>query len=292
MNISVLQHAASEGPGEIEVWAHKRFHHVETCHLYRGDALPVWSSFDLLVVMGGEMNIYQDRDWPWLKPERELIEAALAAGKPVVGICLGSQLIADALGSRVTQNPEIELGWQPVTWTPEARAYCPEVPAESTVLHWHGDTYELPDGAIRLATSAVCGEQGYVIPGKCLAFQFHMEVDPKITADYVASQPNWPQGEYVQSSEEVLAHADNFCAANKSVLFALLDRFLREELITARLVCGQTGPHRCTGRHFRCRPAQPARCPHSAEPPRGSPMKAACSRNRFGIRAPCNRPRR
>jgi len=223
MNISVFQHAISEGPGEIESWAHKRFHHVETRHLYRGDALPLWSSFDLLVVMGGEMNIYQYRDWPWLKPERELIEAALAAGKPVIGICLGSQLIADALGSRVTQNPEIELGWQPVTWTPEARAYCPDIPAESTVLHWHGDTFELPEGATRLAASGVCAEQGYVIPGKCLGLQFHMEVDPKITADYVASQPDWPNGAYVQSPEEVLAQAEKFCPANRQVLFALLD---------------------------------------------------------------------
>jgi GMP synthase-like glutamine amidotransferase len=225
MNISVLQHAESEGPGEIEVWAHKRFHHVEVTHLYAGAPLPVWSSFDLLVVMGGEMNIYEYRDWPWLKPERELIEAALAAGKPVIGICLGAQLIADALGCRVTQNPVVELGWMPVNWTPEARDFAADLPETTTVLHWHGDTFELPGGAARLAVSEACGEQGFVIPGKCLGLQFHLEVDPKLAAAFVHSQGIWPEGPYVQLPEDVIEHAGDHHAGTRQALFALLDRF-------------------------------------------------------------------
>src|SRR5260221_3791196 len=98
MKIGVLQHAAHEGPGEIAAWAEKRGHALAVHHLYRGDPVPGLDSFDFLVVMGGEMNIYQYRDWPWLKPERELIGAALGQGKRVAGICLGAQLIADALG--------------------------------------------------------------------------------------------------------------------------------------------------------------------------------------------------
>ena len=94
--------------------------------------------------MGGEMNIYQYRDWPWLKAESAFIKSALVEGKRVVGICLGAQLIVDSLGERVVQNPHIELGWLPVTWTAEARAACPILPGSSTVLHWHGDTFSLP----------------------------------------------------------------------------------------------------------------------------------------------------
>jgi GMP synthase (glutamine-hydrolysing) len=225
MNINVLQHANHEGPGEIEAWAQKRWHQTSVTHLWRGDALPSWDSFDLLVVMGGEMNIYQYRDWPWLKPERELIEAALAAGKPVIGICLGAQLIADALGARVTQNPQVELGWQPVTFTPEARAFLPDLPETATVLHWHEDTFELPEGATRLATSAACAEQGFVIPGKCLGLQFHMEVDPKLAVQFVHSQGIWPEGPYVQLPEDVIEQAESFHAANRQILFSLLDRF-------------------------------------------------------------------
>src|ERR1700678_2122157 len=128
MKISVLQHAAYEGPGEIAAWASRQGHAQTVHHLYRGDALPRPDAFDLLVVMGGEMNIYQYRDWPWLKPESELIRSALDAGKRVVGICLGAQLIADALGARVFQNAEIELGWLSVTWTGEARSAFSSVP--------------------------------------------------------------------------------------------------------------------------------------------------------------------
>ena len=225
MKISVLQHAENEGPGEIEIWARDRGHTVVITHLYKGDTLPGWDSFDLLVVMGGEMNIYQYRDWPWLKPERELIEAALAAGKPVVGICLGAQLIADALGARVTQNDEYELGWLPITFTEEARALFAELPHEATVLHWHGDAFELPEGATRLATSLGCVEQGFVIPGKCLALQFHMEAHPTLAAEMVQGQEIWPSGRFVQTRLEVLVQAGFHHQADRQILRGLLDTF-------------------------------------------------------------------
>jgi GMP synthase (glutamine-hydrolysing) len=225
MKISVIQHADYEGPGEIAAWACERGHTLTITHIYRGDPLPFWDSFDLLVVMGGEMNVYEYRDWPWLKPEREMIEAALAAGKRVVGICLGAQLIADALGSRVTQNPEFELGWLPIAFTPEAAEFLEPLPAESTVLHWHGDTYELPTGATRLAFTPACPEQGFVIPGKCLGVQFHLETNPELASQMVQSQEHWPHGPYVQTRLEVLVQAAKHQKANRQLLHALLDAF-------------------------------------------------------------------
>jgi GMP synthase-like glutamine amidotransferase len=225
MKISVLQHAEYEGPGEIAVWAEDRGHIVTVTHLYRGDALPLWDSFDLLVVMGGEMNIYQYRNWPWLKPEREMIEAALATGKRVVGICLGAQLIADALDARVTQNPEYELGWLPLTFTPAAHTLFTHLPETATVLHWHGDTFELPEGATRLAETPGCPEQGFLIPGKCLALQFHLETDPGLTSQMVQSQEAWPSGHYVQTRLEILVQAAIHYQTNRKILHGLLDAF-------------------------------------------------------------------
>jgi len=225
VKISVLQHASFEGPGEIAAWAEKRGHPVSITHLYRGDTLPALDSFDLLVVMGGEMNIYQDRDWPWLKGERAFIAAALAQGKKAIGVCLGAQLIADALGARVVQNPEIELGWYPVTWTDAGRDIFPELPATSGVLHWHGDTFGLPPGATRLAASEVCAEQGYVVPGRALGLQFHIEVDPQLVTDYVAGQKPWPQGKWVQDGKQINAESANYCAKNLQMLHSVLDRF-------------------------------------------------------------------
>ncbi|MCE0522920.1 MAG: type 1 glutamine amidotransferase [Methylacidiphilales bacterium] len=227
MKISVLQHAAYEGPGEIAAWAALYDHPVSVHHLYRGDPLPPLDAFDLLVVMGGEMNIYQYRDWPWLKPESAFIASALARGKRAVGICLGAQFLADALGSRVFQNAEHELGWFPVDWTKEARAAFPALPAASTVLHWHGDTFGLPEGATRLAASEGCPEQGFLIPNKCLALQFHLEVDPSLVKQYVESQGVWPKGPYVQTGKTILNEADSPCETNRRLLHGLLDQFCR-----------------------------------------------------------------
>jgi GMP synthase (glutamine-hydrolysing) len=225
VKISVLQHAAYEGPGEIAAWAAFRHHATHVHHLYRGDEFPALDSFDLLVVMGGEMNIYQDRDYPWLKPERNLIHSVLQQGKKVVGICLGSQLIADALGSRVHQNAEYEIGWLPITFTDEGRDMFPELPSTTTVLHWHGDTFELPPGAIRLAASPGCPEQGFVVGKKCLGLQFHLETDPSLVRQFVEGQAHWPTGPYVQSPPTILAGASAHHEKNREILYALLDRF-------------------------------------------------------------------
>jgi GMP synthase-like glutamine amidotransferase len=227
MKISVLQHAAFEGPGEIAGWAAERGHVVAVHHLYRGDALPGPDDFDLLVVMGGEMNIYQYRDWPWLRPESAFIKKTLEQGKQVVGICLGAQLIADALGARVVQNAEVELGWLPVAWTAEAQAIFPGLPASATVLHWHGDTFGLPAGATRLAISEGCPEQGYVIAGKCLGLQFHMEVDAALAKEYVAGQGAWPSGRYVQAPKAIANDAPHFCEMNRRLLHGMLDVFVK-----------------------------------------------------------------
>jgi GMP synthase (glutamine-hydrolysing) len=225
VNIAVLQHAAFEGPGLITTWAATYNHRVSVHHLYRGDPLPAPDDFDLLVVMGGEMNIYQYRDWPWLKPESAFIASMLAQGKKAIGICLGAQLIADALGARVFQNAEHEIGWFPIMWTDEARAAFPGLPAASTVLHWHGDTFELPVGAMRLAASEGCPEQGFLIRDKCLALQFHMEVNPPLVRQFVESQGQWPAGPYAQTPKAILSEASSHCDQNRRLLHGMLDRF-------------------------------------------------------------------
>ncbi|MDB4793449.1 type 1 glutamine amidotransferase [Methylacidiphilales bacterium] len=227
MRINVLQHAAFEGPGEIGAWAASHGHAMRTHHLYRGEELPALDSFDALVVMGGEMNIYQDRDYPWLKPERKLIQTAMEQGKRVIGICLGSQLIADALGARVHQNPEYEIGWFPVTFTGEGRGTFPQLPVAATVLHWHGDTFELPAGATRLAASTGCSEQGFFIEEKCLALQFHLETDPLLVGLFVEGQGHWPSGLYAQSPKVILSEATAYHDKNREILHGLLDQFFK-----------------------------------------------------------------
>jgi GMP synthase-like glutamine amidotransferase len=126
----------------------------------------------------------------------------------------------------VTQNPVYEIGWLPVRWTSEARAAFGGMKESSSVLHWHGDTFNLPEGATRLAASDGCAEQGYVIPGRCLALQFHMEVDPALVKLYVDSQDRWPKGPYVQEPDVINAASAKHCAVNRELLHSMLDKFL------------------------------------------------------------------
>lgn len=177
MKVHWLQHVPFEGLGAMEPWFCAHGHELSCTRLYLGEPVPPDpGAFDWLVVMGGPMNIYQHRDYPWLKPEKRLIEAAIRAGKRVLGVCLGAQLIADVLGGKICQNPEREIGWFPL------RAVAPGVdsafgiPPGITVLHWHGDTFSLPAGSVWLAASEACPHQAFAYGRRVLALQFHLEM--------------------------------------------------------------------------------------------------------------------
>ncbi len=224
MNLHILQHAGCEGPGAIASWAAARDRPVTTTHLYRGESLPDPAAVDLLIVMGGPMNIYQDRDYPWLRAERAFIGAHVESGKPAVGVCLGSQFLADALGGRVTQNAKIEIGWLPVEFTAEARERFSFLPPALEVLHWHGDTFDLPAGALRLASSFGCLNQGFIHEDRVLALQFHPEITRDGLSMLVAEfGDELEPAEFVQTGDEILSAKDEIFAAANARLFDLLD---------------------------------------------------------------------
>jgi len=131
----------------------------------------------LLVVLGGPIGAYEEDLYPFVADEIRLIEKRLAARKPVLGICLGAQLMARALGARVYPGPKKELGWGPLTLTAEGARSCLKhvAPEKTRVLHWHGDTFDLPKGAVRLASSEVCVNQAFAAGPRALALQFHAE---------------------------------------------------------------------------------------------------------------------
>lgn len=224
MNLHVLKHVDCEGPGAIGDWAAARGWMLATTSLQHGEPLPDPASVDFLVVMGGPMNIYQDREHPWLRDERAFIAAHIAAGKPAVGICLGAQFLADALGGRVIQNPQVEIGCFPVEFTAEARTRFPFLPASMPVAHWHGDTFELPAGAMRLASSAACVNQGFLYRDQVLALQFHPEVTRDDLAAWLRAFGGDPQpAAYVQDGTTILATPPETFAAGHAVLRTLLD---------------------------------------------------------------------
>lgn len=133
---------------------------------------------ELVVILGGPIGVYENDLYPFLDAELVAIRARLDSGKPTLGICLGAQLMAKALGAGVAPGPQKEIGWAPLTLTAEGRASVLAAFATTPVLHWHGDNFELPVGAVRLASTPACPNQAFAIGDKQLGLQFHIEVDP------------------------------------------------------------------------------------------------------------------
>jgi GMP synthase-like glutamine amidotransferase len=227
MRIHVLQHVPFEGPAAIADWAERRGHPLAVSHLYAGDGLPQLSAVDRLVVMGGPMSVGDTALHPWLVDERRFIAAAVAAGKSVIGVCLGAQLIAAALGARVYRNAHKEIGWFPVRLTPAARALdlCDGLPASLPVFHWHGDTFELPAGAVHLAESDACPHQAFLLAGRVLGLQFHLESTPdSVAAICQHCAHEILPGTWVQTSAEMRGTDPAQFAVIGRTLELLLDR--------------------------------------------------------------------
>ena len=160
-------------------WAAKHGHQWECTAVPRAHQLPPRSSLDYLVVLGGPMSVWQEARFPWLRTEKAYLENLIAAGTPVLGICLGAQLIADVLGARTYRGPHSEVGWFTVESTPESRDTWlgDTLPRRFETFLWHTDTYELPEGAVRIAHSRAYENQGFLWK-RVLALQFHLEVTP------------------------------------------------------------------------------------------------------------------
>jgi len=208
VRIHYFQHADGEGPGEIANWAAANGHDLTGTHWYRGDAAPDPVDIDFLVIMGGGMNIYEHRNYPWLVTEKTSIAAVIAQGKPVLGICLGGQLIADVIGGKVYQNPEYEIGWFPIRMLEAARKnpFFAHFPEKVTVMHWHGDTFQLPPDATLLASSEACPSQAFVCGDRIVGLQFHIEVRPEDVRTFVCGETGpLPEGRHLQSFEQILA---------------------------------------------------------------------------------------
>ena len=218
-----------EGTGKIADWIRDRGHSVSATHLYRNEPLPPDDAFDFLVIMGGPMNIYEHRNHPWLPAEKQFIRRAIDNGKIVLGVCLGAQLIADVLGAKIYQNAKMEIGWFPVRFNEERKSIraFEKFPAELTVLHWHGDTFDLPPGAVHLAESDACRNQAFAFGPRVIGLQFHIEMDgPDVGAFLDDILPEPVPGE-IQSADEIRAgnrHLPEIHAA----LFAMLDAMERE----------------------------------------------------------------
>jgi GMP synthase-like glutamine amidotransferase len=212
MKIHCIQHVKFETPGTITEWIEKKNHFLSTTHLYENENFPEIDTFDLLIVMGGPMNIYEYEKYPWLREEKAFLEKAIAEGKAVLGICLGAQLLADVLKAEVFNNNYKEIGWFPVSAGKDEKSEIPflkGIPYEFPAFHWHGDTFSLPEGAKRLFESEACKNQGFLYKNRVIGLQFHLEMSNQTIRNVIENcRDELVKGKYIQKENEMLGRAD------------------------------------------------------------------------------------
>lgn len=203
--IMIFKHVPFEGPGTFREELDKRGLRYREVNLYEGEIPKNLDGCGGLIIMGGPMNVYEETEYPFLKDEDGLIKEALAKKMPMVGICLGAQLMAKAAGAKVTKGKKKEIGWYPLHLTEEAKSdpAFKVLPKEVEVFQWHGDTFDIPKGAVRLASSDLFPNQAFRIGDNAYAFQFHIEV----TSDIIKS--------WIDINEEELAGVKDYIDSEK-----------------------------------------------------------------------------
>jgi GMP synthase-like glutamine amidotransferase len=205
MKTHVFQHVPYEGIGNIESWLSGRGSAISYTAFYNDDENPVENEVDFLVIMGGPMSVNDEDEHPWLVKEKQFIRDFIATGKPVLGICLGSQLIASALGARVYPNYEKEIGWYEVEGLKPPGHQVFFFPESFLAFHWHGDTFDLPLGAIQLARSEACENQAFQIGRSVIGLQFHLETTESLLQQMVFHSRNeLAPSKFVQPENEIL----------------------------------------------------------------------------------------
>ena|GEM_PF-47679 len=236
MNICILQNVPFEGAGTILQYFESRHadedqrvaHHIEMVHLYREYQLPALENIDLLIIMGGPMSVHDEAKHPYLVEVKNFIRQTIDQDKWVLGICLGAQLIAEVLKAEVTSNQNKEIGWFPVTQTGSDCWLADLLPCEFTCLHWHGDTFAMPEGAAHVARSQACENQAFTWNNRVIGLQFHLEFTPQSTKKLIdRSQHELVDTRWVQTEQEMLADETRFQKAN-ALMTGLLEHIESE----------------------------------------------------------------
>lgn len=230
MRIVCLQHADYEGPGAIASWVAARGHGLTTV-MPVFESYPAVDEFDMLIVMGGPMGAYDDATYPWLATEKRFIAETIEAGHRVFGVCLGSQLVAEALGGKAHPHTLREVGWLPVSLTPTGRYSRALAVLPDTFIagEWHGDTFDLPEGVKTAASTDACENQAFECSdSRVVGVQFHLEWTPEMLVELVERHSDWLSAEAgadpnVVTAAEFLAPLPEL-ARGHELLYALLDR--------------------------------------------------------------------
>ncbi len=223
MRAHYLQHVPFEGLGSIELWLQNAGYEISNTQFFRSNALPEIEDIDFLVVMGGPMSVNDEQEYPWLVNENEFIRNTVESGKPVLGICLGAQLIAKSMGGKVFPNSVKEIGWFQIEGV-ESEISVFQFPQETEVFHWHGETFSLPKGAVQIAKSKGCENQAFQIGRNVIGLQFHLETTPLSAQAVVENcRDELVDGEYIQSEAEILSTPQERYSSINSLMGRVLE---------------------------------------------------------------------
>lgn len=232
MHAHCFQHVAFEGMGAIEQWLLSKNFTISHTRFLETTELPELETIDWLIIMGGPMSINDEQEHPWLIPEKKFIRECIAKQKTVIGICLGSQLIAGAMGSRIYKNTVKEIGWFPITKQAD-NVFTREIsfPDIITVFHWHGETFDLPQDAVLLASSENCKNQIFTIGSNVIGFQCHLETtEESLKALAENCTDELKPVPFIQSADEMILQYPKYADKMHQLLFKMLDYQLNTKI--------------------------------------------------------------
>ena len=226
MRVHAIQQASFEGPGLIVDWAADRGH-VLTTSLAATEEYPACNDVDFLVILGGPMDADDEVASPWLHAEKHYVVECIAAGRGVLGICLGAQILAEVLGGKVRRNDVKEIGWYSVekTETGKIERLLNSWPDNFVAGQWHGDTFDLPGSLVPLLSSEACENQAFLFDRRVLGLQFHLEWDEATLHSLIETGSDELAGDgmWTMSASELRDEAPERIAVDRELLFSILD---------------------------------------------------------------------
>jgi GMP synthase-like glutamine amidotransferase len=230
MHLHFIQHVHFESPGYLLEWAAAHQHSTSFTKIYEAVNFPSPDSMDLLVIMGGPMGVYEEDRYAWLAAEKAFIRSVIDAGKKVLGICLGAQLIAEVCGAKVYPNKEKEIGWWPIQQVinEQTAPLTASLPDQFITFHWHGDTFDLPPGALHLFATSACPNQGFLLNKQVAGLQFHLEATPALVQQMVVhGHQELVPTPFIQSGSLMEQQSTQYASGQQQHLGSFLSHFLK-----------------------------------------------------------------